>query len=254
MRIWAGIAGLAAVLISANAAQASERLLVYAASSLTDAMQEIADLFERRSDKTVVLTFASSAALARQVETTGLGEIFISASPLWTDYLKAQRLLISSTITPVAGNRLVVASATLKETASDETALTAMLAGPLAEGERLAIGDPNRVPAGIYARQALESLGLWEDLSARIAAADNVRAALALVTREEAVAGIVYATDLAVAPNVREIYRFPADSHDPIVYPAGLIAGGHPAGGELLDFLISEEARKIFEKHGFSVP
>jgi molybdate transport system substrate-binding protein len=168
------------------------------------------------------------------------------------DYLEQRKLIVDGSRVDLLGNLLVMivpASSPLKVDLKPGIDLAGLLSGGL-----LATGDPDHVPAGKYARQALEKLGSWKGIEGRIARADSVRAALALVERAECPLGIVYATDAAASPKVKVIGVFPADSYPPVVYPAALVKGKEtPAARRLLEFLKSAAAKSIFEKHGFTV-
>jgi molybdate transport system substrate-binding protein len=230
------------------AAQAhAEPVLVFAAASLKNALDQAAT----NAPVKAVVSYASSSALARQIEAGAPAQIYLSADLAWMDYLQQRNLIHSDSRRNLLGNKLVlIAPATSSVRAAVEAGFP--LARLLGEG-RLALGDPTHVPAGKYAKAALESLGVWESVKDRLAPAENVRAALALVARGETPLGIVYATDAAAEPRVRAVGAFPAGSHPPIVYPAALTShakGGAP--GRFLDFLGTPRARAIFEKHGFT--
>jgi len=232
--------------------QSQPEITVFAAASLTNAMQEVADAFTRRNGTNVKLSFASSSTLAKQVEAGAGAQLFMSADQAWMDYLEGRNLLVKGTRRSLLGNRLVVIVPSNKPLRIEISSDRAWLAR-LPEG-RIATGDPAHVPVGMYARQALTALGLWEDVEPRLARADNVRNALVLVERGEAAAGIVYTTDAAISKQVAIAGTFPETSHAPISYPVALLRGGEGDGARaLLEFLGSAEARTIFEKHGFSV-
>lgn len=241
-RLGARSLAVLALLGTARAAAAA-RVTVFAAASLKNALEEIAG-------HGAVLAFASSAALARQIERGAPADVYISANEQWMDYLQRRGRIVTASRVDLLRNRLVL----IAPAASRVQAVIAPgfpLARLLGEG-RLAMGDPGHVPAGEYARAALESLGVWSAVQRRIAAADNVRAALALVSRREAPLGIVYATDAAIDPGVRVVAEFPAASHPPIVYPAALVApGAKRAAARFLASLRGPAARAVFRKHGF---
>jgi molybdate transport system substrate-binding protein len=178
--------------------------------------------------------------------------VFISADEEWMNYLSEKQLIVTDSRFILAGNRLVLiapAGSNLKV----DVAPGFPLAKILGTG-RLATGDPEHVPVGKYARSALEKLGVWPEVAVRIARADNVRAALAFVEREECPLGIVYATDAAISKKVKVVGTFPEDSHAPITYPAALVRGkDSPASREFVAFLKSAEAKALFEKYGFAV-
>jgi molybdate transport system substrate-binding protein len=222
---------------------AAQRITVFAAASLKNALEEIAG-------HDAVLVFASSAALARQIERGAPADVYISANEQWMDDLQQRGRIVAASRLDLLRNRLVLiapAASRVQGVIAPGFPLARLLGGG-----RLAMGDPAHVPAGEYARAALETLGVWGAVQRRIAAADNVRAALALVSRREAPLGIVYATDAAIDPGVRIVGEFPAASHPPIVYPAALIApGAKRAAARFLASLRAPPARAIFRKHGF---
>lgn len=233
------------------AAQPRDGLLVFAAASLTEAMQDAARLWEARGEARVRFSFAASSTLARQIEQGAGAHVFASADQPWMDWVEARGLIAPGTRRTLLGNRLVLvapADGVAAVTLAPGMDLVAML-GP---GGRLALGDPASVPAGVYARQALAKLGLWAAVAPRIARADSVRAALLLVERGEAPLGIVYATDAAVARGVRVVATFPADPAAPIAYPFAVTrAGDTPAARRFLAFLATPVAQEAFARRGF---
>jgi molybdate transport system substrate-binding protein len=224
-------------------------VLVFAAASLTDAMQEIGSAFTRKTGKRVTLSFAASSALARQIESGGRVDVFVSADREWMDYLETRNLVRPDSRTNVAGNRLVLIapSDSKLELKLEPHARIAEALG----NRRLATGDPDIVPVGRYAKQALTSLDVWDRVSNRLVGADNVRAALAFVARGEAPLGIVYETDARIDPQVRVVAVFPANSHAPIVYPAAATTNAQTAAQTFIDFLLEPEAQAILAKLGF---
>jgi molybdate transport system substrate-binding protein len=225
------------------------KLMVLAASSLTDALSEIGPAFTAATHQEVTFSYAASSALARQIEAGAPADVFVSADTEWMDYLQARNLIDRSTRRNVLGNRLVLispADSTVRIKIVPHFALATLLG----EG-RLATGNPDSVPVGKYAKSALTRLGVWSAVQDQIAAADNVRAALALVARGEAALGIVYRTDALIEKKVRIVADFPASSHDPIIYPAATIAGAHAGAADFVKFLSSPSARAIFAKYGF---
>ena len=225
----------------------SEPLTVFGAASLGDVLTEIAASYP----SPVRFSFAASSTLARQIEAGAPADIITLASVEWTDYLAERELILPETRANAAGNRLVL----IAPAGAEAIALTAeSIASLLGSDGRLVIGDPAHVPAGIYTRAALEHLGLWETVADRLALADNVRAALALVARGEAPLGVVYATDAAIAPEVQIIAEFPADSHPTIAYPIAIVAGQDgPRPRAFLALILGPEGRAIFRRHGFLV-
>jgi molybdate transport system substrate-binding protein len=229
-------------------AWAQSQLVVFAAASLKNALDEIAAV----SPAKPTISYGASSALAKQIENGAPAQVFISADLDWMDYLEQRKRLRPGTRKNVAGNKLVLIAP------AGSAAKTAIQPGfPLAKllGEgRLATADPAHVPAGKYTKAALEKLGVWDAVAGRLAATENVRAALALVARGEAPLGAVYSTDAAVEPKVRVVATFPDGLHPAIVYPAALTSAA-PASGAAADFLAllgSAVARNVFEKYGFT--
>lgn len=230
--------------------QGAKAPVVLAAASLQDALSAAAKGWTAQGHPAPVLSFAGTSALARQAEAGAPADLFISADKKWMDELAARGLIRLATRRVLLTNRLVLiapagstASVTLEKGLSLDKALG---------GGRLAVADPDAVPAGRYAKQALESLGAWNTASKRIVAAQNVRAALALVARKEASLGIVYATDAKAEPGVRIVGTFPQGSHKPIVYPAAVLKAGESAdAAAFLDYLSSSQARAVFARYGF---
>jgi len=216
--------------------------VVLAASSLQEALTEAAGAWAAHGRPAPVLSFAGTSALARQVEQGAPADLFVSADEEWMDALAGQDLLRADTRRDLLSNRLVVV-----RTKGDPIAGFAELGD-----RRLALADPGAVPAGKYAREALERMGTWAELEPRVVPAENVRAALALVERGEAPLGIVYATDALASDGVEVVQEIPADTYTPIRYPAAVLAASqHPDAAAFLAFLSSDEAKRIFEKHGF---
>lgn len=223
-------------------ARDSKGPVVLAAASLQEALSEVAGAWTAEGHPAPVLAFAGTSALARQVEQGAPADLFISADEEWMDTLERQGLLRPETRADLLSNRLVL----IAPRSSEAAGLDDLGAG------RLALADPDAVPAGRYARAALEHIGAWPRVSARIASAENVRAALALVERGEAPLGVVYATDALVSDKVRVVETLPAESHPPIRYPMAILAkSSHPDAAALRAFLASPEAARIFARHGF---
>lgn len=236
-------------------AQPPAKLTVFAAASLQEGMDEVAALWTRRSGQRVVVSYAGSPALARQIEQGAPADVFVSADVDWMDALQRQRRIVARTRFELAGNRLVlVAPASSRQPAlalSTRTPLARLL-GP--QG-RLAVADTATVPAGRYVRQALQHLGLWPQVEDRLAESDSVRMALAYVARGEAPLGIVYATDAKAEPRVRVLAVFAASMHAPIRYPVAAVGDrGATRSAGFLAFLRGAEARAVFLRHGFTAP
>jgi molybdate transport system substrate-binding protein len=231
----------------------AQSLTVFAAASLTDAMKDIATLWQKQGHAPLRLSFGASSTLARQIEQGAPANLFASADEQWMDYLANHRLIAPGSRRDLLSNRLVlVVPARGPRHVSIGPGFD--LAGLLGPQGRLAVGDPAHVPAGIYARQALQKLGVWDIAQSRLAPAADVRSALLLVERGEAPAGIVYATDVASSRAVIVAGVFPDDSHDPIAYPFAVIkAGDMPEARALLGFVAGPEARAIFTARGFMV-
>lgn len=230
----------------------AEQITVFAAASLTDALAEIETRFEAATGHDLVVSLAGSSVLARQIQQGAPADIFISASGDWMDAVEADGLIEEGSRFDLLVNTIVlVAHGT--EAAPVDIGPSTDLAGLLGGG-RLAMALVDSVPAGVYGKAALESLGLWDEVEAQVAQADNVRAALAFVAAGEAPYGIVYATDAAAEDDATIVGTFPPDSHPPIVYPAADLAGRDvPAEGDFLDYLRGAEARAAFERQGFTM-
>jgi molybdate transport system substrate-binding protein len=231
---------------------AEQPLTVFAAASLKTALDQADKAFSAETGVPVRASYAASSALANQIAQGAPADIYASADPDWMDDLNSRKLILAGTRVDLLGNRLVVIAANDSPVAAlalDAPAFTSAL-----DGRRLALAEVTSVPAGRYAKAALQSLGLWENLRPHLAMAENVRAALRFVSRGEAPLGIVYATDAAADPEVKIVATFPADSHPPIVYPFAATAGGNAEHARsYLEFLQGPSARAIFEKQGFAV-
>jgi molybdate transport system substrate-binding protein len=234
------------------AAQAAETVTVFAAASLADVMKELGTAYEKESGVPVRFSFAASSALARQIESGAPAGVFVSADEDWMNYLAARNLIRTDTRIDVAGNALVLvapADSPLQLRIAPHFAL----APTLGSRGRIAMGDPDSVPAGKYAKAALVSLEVWDSVASRIVPAENVRAALAFVSLGEVPLGIVYATD-ARGSKVRVVDVFPASTHDAITYPAAVTHRGDEAAAGFVKFLRGSQAQAIFVRYGFSAP
>lgn len=244
---------LLAALTGGGVARAETPVIVFAAASLKNALDDVAEQFENATGLGVSLSYGGSSALARQIQYGAPAQIFLSANVSWMDILQDEALLQPDTRVDLLTNRLVLIAGVgtdVSLTIEPEMDLLDAL-----QGGRLAMALVDAVPAGIYARAALQSLGVWGQVSDHIAQTDNVRAALRLVAVGEAPLGVVYATDASAEPLVRVVGAFPADTHPAILYPvARLEHGDNDASRELYDFLIGPEARAVFDRHGFGVP
>ena len=224
--------------------------LVLAATSLQESLTSAADAWAARGHDRPVLSFAASSALARQIEAGAPADMFLSADEPWMDALAAKGLVMRGTRVSFLTNRLVlVASADQRSRISIRRGFP--LARALGAG-RLAMADPDSVPAGKYGKAALTTLGVWPALSNRIAAAENVRAALAMVERRQVPFGIVYETDARATKAVRIAGIFPAASHSPITYPLALLTRStHRDAAGFRRFLLSPQGKAIFRRYGF---
>ncbi len=238
---------LAALLMLCASAASAQTVTVFAAASTKTALDEVAARYAEATGNRAVVSLAGSSALARQIEAGAPADVFISANTDWMDRLEAQGLVDPASRRDLLGNTLVLIA-----TGGDPVAITPDLDLPAMLGEgRLAMALVDAVPAGIYGKAALESLGLWQGVAPRVAQADNVRAALALVASGEAPLGITYATDAQAEPRVRVLGTFPPESHAPIVYPVAAVNGADSL--DFLNFLRSPSARAAFEAQGFAV-
>lgn len=236
--------------VGAMAAPAKEAPVVLAAASLQESMNAAADAWKAKGHPRPRISFAASSALARQIASGAPADVFVSADEPWMDDIAAKGLVRKGTRVSFLRNALVLVApkaSTVRLRIAPNMPLAAALGGG-----RLAVGDPAAVPAGIYARQSLTKLGVWASVQGRLAPAENVRAALALVNRGAAPLGVVYATDARAEPGVRVVGLFPESSHDPISYPiATLAASRNPEGEGFRRFLISSEGKAIFRRFGF---
>jgi len=252
-RLVAAMGTLAVILLAGTpGASAQERVTVFAAASLKTALDAVNAACADDVGEPATISYAASSALARQVEQGAPADVFMSADLDWMKYLSDRNLIKTDTETQLLGNSIVlVAPADSKAEAKSENGFD--LAHLLGDG-RLAMANVDAVPAGKYGKAALESLGVWASVESKVAQAENVRAALALVSTGEAPLGIVYKTDAAADPKVRVVAIFPEDSHPPIVYPvartADSTASHTPA---FLKCLQSAKAMKLFEAQGFTV-
>lgn len=225
-------------------------ITVFAAASLTDVLQELSGGFTKESAIPVRFSFAASSALARQIENGAPADVFFSADLEWMDYLQTRNLIQRDTRHEVLGNRLVlIAAAASKIKLKIEPHFR--LAEALGKG-RLATGDPDSVPAGRYAREALTTLGAWNDVEGRMVRADSVRSALAFVDRGEAALGIVYETDALADKKVRVVDTFPEQSHLPIVYAIALTSAAKADAAKFVAYIRGPAGDAAFKTFGFS--
>jgi molybdate transport system substrate-binding protein len=239
-----------ALLFCRAAPAAGAELTVFAAASLRNALEDIETARRHADARPARLAFAASSTLARQIERGAPADVYVSADRDWMDYLVVRGRIVEGSRVIVARNRLVLVARGAPG-AAVVIGRGFPLAARLGDGH-LSLGDPGHVPAGRYAKAALESLGLWSAVAGRLAPVENVRVALALVARGEAPLGIVYASDALAEPGVHVVGTFPADSHPPIFYPAAAVVGGASAEARrYIAFLRSAPARAVFQRLGF---
>jgi molybdate transport system substrate-binding protein len=245
------IAGALCPAIASLAHAQEKTLTVFAAASMKNALDDINAAFTKQSGVKVVTSYAASSALAKQLEQGAPADVFASADLDWMDYSAQKKTIKDDTRVNLLGNKLVLIAP--KDSKINQVAIGPGfdLAG-LVGNERITTADVNAVPVGKYAKAALEKLGAWEKAAPRFAMAENVRAALALVARGEAVLGIVYETDAKVEPGVKIVGAFPADSHPAIVYPVAATVNAKPETAAYLAFLRSGTAKAVFEQYGFT--
>lgn len=246
---WRIAAIILALAVPLSVANAADRTLVFAAASMKDAVEALARTYGEESGVEIVVSVASSGTLARQIEAGAPADIFVSANPQWMDYLDSRNLIEPASRENLAGNRLVAVS-------SEEGGVELKKHAPedLLKAERFAMGDPGHVPAGHYALQALSELGLWEALQPKAVFGENVRVSLALAARGEVNYAIVYGSDALMQDNVVIVYTFPADTHEPIVYPAALTPAADEEAKAFFAFLFSTQAQDVLASFGFVLP
>ena len=245
------VTSVAALFFAVLPARAGE-VLVFAAASTTEALNEAAKAFARAGEGQVRAVFAGSSILAKQIENGAPADLYLSANPAWMDYLEARGHIVAATRRDLLANRLVVI--VREDSASKFLDLNVDLIAALGEG-RLALGDPDHVPAGIYARQALEAMGSWSELETRLVRATDVRIALHLVARGEAPLGIVYASDAKSIDGVRVVGEIATGLHAPIRYAIALVAGrNNKSARRFIEFLKTPEMEELFHRHGFGLP
>lgn len=241
---------LAALGVEANALAAPSAPVVLAAASLQESLSEAADVYAGRGHPKPVISFASSSALAHQIEAGAPADLFLSADEPWMDFLAEKNLIKKESRKSFLSSRLVLIAPATKPL-KIRIAPNFLLAKALGDG-RLAMGEPNSVPAGKYGKAALTKLGVWSAVEPKVAGAENVRAALQLVGRGEARAGIVYETDAKASKDVTVAGVFPANSHPPITYPIAIVASSqNPEAASFRTFLLSSKGKAIFRKYGF---
>ena len=246
------LAFVAAFALAPHIAAAQETLTVFAAASMKNALDDADATFTRTSGVKVTASYAASSALAKQIEQGAPADVFISADLKWMDYVAGKNLIKPDTRVNLLGNRLVLIAPADSKIGSVKIGQGFDIA-KLAGSGRIAVADVKAVPAGLYAKAALEKLGSWAAAEPKLAQAENVRATLAFVARGETPLGIVYETDAKIEPKVKIVGAFPADSHPPVTYPVAVTASSkNAATARYLAFLRSSAAKAIFEKYGFS--
>ncbi|MBN9054976.1 MAG: molybdate ABC transporter substrate-binding protein [Rhizobiales bacterium] len=245
------VAAFAAMPLALPAA-AAEKVTVFAAASLKNALDAANAVWQKETGNETAVSYAASSALAKQIEAAAPADLFISADLAWMDYVAEKKLIKDDTRSNLLGNRIVLVAP--KDNASTVEIKEGFdLAGLVGDG-KLAMGAVDSVPAGKYGKAALEKLGVWSTVEGKVAGAESVRAALAPVSRGEAPYGIVYETDAAADPGVAVVGTFPEDSHPPIIYPVAILSESQsPAAGAYLDFLKSDKAAPFFTGQGFTI-
>jgi len=218
---------------------------------MKNALDDVDAAFTKKSGIKVLASYAASSALMKQIEQGAPADVYVSADLKWMNYGSQKKLMKDNTRVNLLGNRLVLI-APKSSKIGNVTIAPGFDIAKLAGDGRIAVGDVRAVPAGLYAKAALEKLGVWTAAEPKLAMAENVRAALILVARGEAPLGIVYETDAKVEPGVRIVGLFPEDSHPPIIYPVALTAGAKPDAQEYIEFLHTRAAKSIFEGYGFT--
>lgn len=233
------------------ATQGGKTITVFAAASLKNALDDINTAYTAANGVKVTASYAASSALAKQLEQGAPADIFVSADIAWMDYALEKKAVNDASRVNLLGNKLVLIAPKDSKIADVTIGQNFDLAKLAGDG-KIATGDVNSVPVGKYAKSALEKLGSWTAAAPKFAMADNVRAALLLVARNEAVLGIVYETDAKVEPGVKIVAAFPQDSYPPVIYPTAATATANSNANGYLAFLRSQTAKTVFEKYGFS--
>ncbi|HTO33754.1 MAG TPA: molybdate ABC transporter substrate-binding protein [Pararhizobium sp.] len=236
----------------AQPASAADKVTVFAAASLKNALDAVNAAWQKEAGKETAVSYAASSALAKQIESGAPADVFISADLAWMDYVAEKKLIKDDTRANLLGNRIVLATG--KQDAAAVDIKEGFDLKGLLGGGKLAMGAVDSVPAGRYGKAALEKLGVWSSVGKDVAGAENVRAALLLVSRGEAPYGIVYQTDAAADKGVKVAGIFPEDSHPPIVYPIAITAdSNNPDAAAYVDFVKSNKAAALFEAQGFTI-
>ena len=254
-RSWLALLIAAGLTWGAGAAPAAAQgrdVLVFAAASLKNALDDVAAQWQRETGKKAAVSYAASNTLIKQIEQGAPADIFMSADLDWMDYGQQKGLIKPDTRSNLLGNRIVLVAP--KDSSVAVTIAPGFDLAALLKGGRLAMGNVDAVPAGKYGKAALEKLGSWDGVKDKVAQAESVRAALLLVSRGEAPLGIVYQTDAAADPGVKIVGVFPENSHPPIIYPIALTKDStNPDAQAFLDYIRSPAARPAFERQGFTI-
>lgn len=246
------LTGATMTLSMASHSVAAEKITVFAAASLTNAMNEISEQYKKESKVEVVSSYASSSTLARQIEQGAPANLFISADQQWMNYAIDKNLMVENTRYTLLGNELVLIAP--KDSKIDKIEINEQTDWKkLLDGGRLAVGDPDHVPVGIYAQEALSNLGAWDTVSPLLARTSNVRSGMALVERDEAPLGIVYGSDAVASKKVKVVGIFPVDSHKPVEYPMAIVKDqDNKATRDFYEYLKTPTASEVFKRYGFT--
>ncbi|EKT61788.1 molybdate ABC transporter substrate-binding protein [Providencia burhodogranariea] len=246
------LAGATITLSMASHSVAAEKITVFAAASLTNAMNEISEQYKKESKVDVVSSYASSSTLARQIEQGAPANLFISADQQWMNYAIDKNLMVENTRYTLLGNELVLIAP--KDSKIDKVEINKQTDWKkLLDGGRLAVGDPDHVPVGIYAQEALSNLGAWDTVNPMLARTNNVRSGMALVERDEAPLGIVYGSDAVASQKVKVVGIFPADTHKPVEYPMAIVKDqDNKATRDFYEYLKTPAASEVFKRYGFT--
>ena len=251
--LWVGIVAFIWVSMPVKLYAQTDNVTIFAAASTTDVITAVVKMFNDKNLGNAETSFAASSTLAKQIENGAPADVYISADQKWMDYLAERTCIDSATRFNLLANTIVVIAPSDSEVKEFELAPGDDLKG-LLNGERLAMGDPDHVPAGCYGKAALVQLNIWSDVEPLVARASTVRAALALVERNEVPLGIVYATDAAISKKVKIIGQIPKAYQPAISYPVAIVAGRKTAAAEkFIAFLKSDQAHAVFTKAGFTV-
>ncbi len=252
LKFAAAIGGMAVMLLAGSpSALAADKVTVFAAASLKNALDAVNASWKADTSKEATISYAASGALAKQIEEAAPADVFISADTKWMKYLADKKLIKAGTDVQLLGNRIVLVAP--KDSKVEAAIAPNFPLSDLIGDGKLAMGDVKAVPAGTYGKASLESLGVWASVEGKVAQAENVRAALKLVSTGEAPLGIVYQTDANADSSVKVVGTFPEESHPPIVYPAGVTASSTNADAEeFVTYLQSAKAKAIFEEQGFT--